>query len=144
MIGPHLSSWMHPNVARNLARLGQLDHEHRWHNRLILDVVSPPRDGPIIGFGGEHRHARDPDQNPCSKASIPKESLDHEYDSFSQRRSSPPGYDWPPSTPPTSARKSAVLGREGGLSLAYLQQGTASGVLTPADVPHLLYLTPKT
>jgi hypothetical protein len=45
-----------------------------------LDVVSPPRDGPIIDFGSVDRHAGEPDQCPRSKASVPKESVDHDCD----------------------------------------------------------------
>ena len=35
--------WMHPNVGRNLARFGQLDHVHRWHNRLRCCIAASRR-----------------------------------------------------------------------------------------------------
>jgi hypothetical protein len=72
-----------------------------------LLVLSPSRDGPIISFGSEHRHAGEHDQYPRSKASVPNESVDHKCDSSSDEV-------YAPSTPQTSSRKSAVLGRDGG------------------------------
>ncbi len=44
-------------------------------------LVSPPRDGPIIDLGSEHRYEGEYDQHPRRKASVPNESVNHECDS---------------------------------------------------------------
>ena len=44
-------------------------------------LYPPSCDGPIISFGSEHGHAGEYNQHPRGKASVPKESVDHNCDS---------------------------------------------------------------
>ena len=75
-------------------------------------LVSPPRDGPIIDLGSEHRYEGEYDQHPRRKASVPNESVNHECDS---------SFDAPGRPRQPLPEKSAVLGRDGGFSFADLQ-----------------------
>jgi hypothetical protein len=83
--------------------------EWRLRGSFGLDVVSPSRDGPIIDFGSEPRHAGEYDQHPRSKASVPKESVDHATPPLTKLAS----------PPLTSPQMSAVLGPVGGFSFAW-------------------------
>jgi len=75
-------------------------------------LVSPPRDGPIIDLGSEHRYEGEYDQHPRRKASVPNESVNHECDSSFDAAGRPRQ---------PLPEKSAVLGRDGGFSFADLQ-----------------------
>src|ERR1700737_4311103 len=50
--GSSLIVQMHPNVRRDLARLGQLDHMHRRRivTLLVTDISAPPRASRSAGY----------------------------------------------------------------------------------------------
>jgi len=81
-LAPIILVRVNPNIRRNLAVLGELDH---LHGRGRIALSAPPHifchNRPVISFHCEHRSDAEHDQNPDDKAGVPKESVDHGCDS---------------------------------------------------------------
>ena len=95
-------------------------------------LVSPPRDGPIIDLGSEHRYEGEYDQHPRRKASVPNENVNHECDSSFDAAGRPRQ---------PLPEKSAIVGRDGGFSFADLQHPPQSNA--PNDDAAGVFIMPK-
>jgi len=83
-LAPIILVRVNPNIRRDLAVLGELDH---LHGRGRIALSAPPHgtafchNRPVMSFHCQHRSDAEHDQNPDDKAGVPKESVDHGCDS---------------------------------------------------------------